>query len=140
VVIPCSGAKLDRPAPAGELYTGSLHALARRTADALTAQGGTVLILSALHGLLTLDQVVAPYEQRMTDPGAITETALRAQVAALGLADATDVILLTPAAYTAAAAAVWPHAATPLAHQGIGRQRGTLAALRNDPAQYAPAA
>ncbi|MFE0775580.1 hypothetical protein, partial [Streptomyces sp. NPDC058861] len=46
VVIPCSEAKTSHPAAAGKLYTGSLHKHARRTADALTAQGGTVLVLA----------------------------------------------------------------------------------------------
>ncbi|WP_330346643.1 hypothetical protein OG858_47440 (plasmid) [Streptomyces europaeiscabiei] len=132
VVIPCSGRKLGRPAPAGEIYTGSLHRMARRTADALTATGGTVLVLSALHGLTPLDRVIEPYDHQWTDSGSITVGELRAQAEAFGLADAESVILLTPGEYTRRAAAVWPHARTPLAHLGIGQQRGRLAALRAD--------
>ncbi|MDG9728460.1 MULTISPECIES: hypothetical protein [unclassified Streptomyces] len=64
---------------------------------------------------------------------------LRAQAAALGLTGA-DVVLLTPGAYTRRALAVWPHARTPLAHLGIGAQRGRLTALRTRPEEYAPAA
>ncbi|MGV9310475.1 MULTISPECIES: hypothetical protein [unclassified Nonomuraea] len=45
--------------PAGELYTGSYHRAARRAADALTHDGGRVLNLSALHGLVELDQMLA---------------------------------------------------------------------------------
>jgi hypothetical protein len=140
VVIPCSARKMDHPAEAGELYVGSLHTMARRTADALTAAGGTVLILSALYGLLPLTQVIQPYDHRWSDPGSITTDELRAQAAQLGLAGAEDVILLTPGEYTKRAAAVWPHARTPLAHLGIGQQRGRLAALRPHPGQYATAA
>ncbi|MFD7867001.1 DUF6884 domain-containing protein [Streptomyces sp. NPDC059783] len=129
VVIPCSGPKLSHAAPAGQLYTGSLHKHARRTADALTAHGGTVLILSALHGFLTLDQNIEPYDHTWENTGSITVEELRAQVAELGLTDA-DVILLTPGKYTQRAVAVWPEARTPLAHLGIGSQRGRLTALR----------
>ncbi|MFJ5635214.1 DUF6884 domain-containing protein [Streptomyces goshikiensis] len=129
VVIPCSGAKTSHPAAAGQLYTGSLHKHARRTADALTAQGGTVLVLSARHGLLPLDQVIEPYDQTWKDDGSITVDDLQAQAVDLGLTGA-DVVLLTPSQYTQRAIAVWPNAQTPLAHLGIGRQRGRLTALR----------
>lgn len=139
VVIPCSGPKLDRAAPAGQLYTGSLHTHARRTADALTAHGGTVLVLSALHGFLPLDQVIEPYDHTWKDPGSITVEELHAQAAELGLT-AADVVLLTPGEYTKRAGAVWPHAHTPLAHLGIGRQRGRLTALRENADHYTTAA
>ncbi|MFJ2589663.1 DUF6884 domain-containing protein [Streptomyces sp. NPDC087538] len=139
VVIPCSGPKLDHAAPAGQLYTGKLHTHARRTADALTAHGGTVLILSALHGFLPVDQVIEPYDHTWKDPGSVTTEELHAQAAELGLTGA-DVVLLTPGKYTQRAVAVWPHARTPLAHLGIGRQRGRLTALREGADQYTTAA
>lgn len=139
VVIPCSGPKLDHAAPAGQLYTGSLHTHARRTADALTAHGGTVLVLSALHGFLPLDQVIEPYDHTWKDTGSVTVEELRAQATELGLADA-DVVLLTPGQYTQRAAAVWPQARTPLAHLGIGQQRGRLTAMREHADHYTTAA
>ncbi|MER6365834.1 DUF6884 domain-containing protein [Kitasatospora sp. NPDC001527] len=140
VVIPCSGAKLATAAEAGRIYTGSLHRLARRTADALTAAGGVVVVLSARHGFLRLDEVVQPYDHTWRDSGAVTVPELQRQAAELGLTGAAEVVLLTPGEYTKRAAQVWPNAATPLAHLGIGHQRGRLAALREDPAQYATAA
>ncbi|OKI74954.1 hypothetical protein AMK11_35180 [Streptomyces sp. CB02414] len=139
VVIPCSGRKLDRPAEAGKIYTGPLHTHARRTADALTARGGTVLVLSALHGLLPLKKVIEPYDHTWKDPGSITTEELRDQASQMGLIGA-DVVLLTPGAYTRRALAVWSHAHTPLAHLGIGAQRGRLTALRTRPEEYSPAA
>ncbi|MBY8868695.1 DUF6884 domain-containing protein [Streptomyces sennicomposti] len=139
VVIPCSGPKLDHAAEAGKLYTGPLHTHARRTADALTAHGGTVLVLSALHGFLPLDQVIEPYDHTWKDPGSITVEELRAQADKMGLADA-DVVLLTPGQYTQRAAAVWPQARTPLAHLGIGQQRGRLTAMREHANHYTTAA
>ncbi|MFD4170769.1 hypothetical protein ACFWQ1_22500 [Streptomyces albidoflavus] len=39
-----------------------MHTMARQAADALVAGGGTVLVLSALHGLLPLDEKVEPYD------------------------------------------------------------------------------
>lgn len=140
VVIPCSGSKvMGHAAPAGDLYIGSLHTHARRTADALTANGGTVLVLSALHGLLTLDQVIEPYDHTWTDAGSITVDELHVQAAELGLVGAR-VVLLTPSQYTQRALAVWPHARTPLAHLGIGRQRSRLTALRESAHIYSVAA
>ncbi|WP_335983058.1 DUF6884 domain-containing protein [Streptomyces sp. CA2R106] len=130
VVIPCSGAKLDRPAPAGELYRGSLHTMCRRAADALTADGGTVVVLSARWGLVPLAQVIAPYELRMGDTGAVTAAELRAQATRLGIDRAEDVTVLAGAAYTTAARSVWSHAAAPLAgSRGIGEMRQRLAQL-----------
>lgn len=140
VVIPCSGPKLDHAAEAGKLYVGTLHQHARRTADALTAQGGTVLVLSALHGLLPLDRVIEPYDHTWDDEGSVTDDELRAQAAELGVADVQDVVLLTPSRYTEHASTVWPRAFTPLAHLGIGRQRSRLTALREHPELYTTAA
>ncbi|NMI63190.1 DUF6884 domain-containing protein [Streptomyces sp. RLA2-12] len=139
VVIPCSGPKLGHAAPAGKLYVGKLHTHARRTADALTAHGGTVLVLSALHGFLPLDQVIEPYDHTWDDAGSVTVEELRAQAAELGLTGA-DVVLLTPSRYTQRAAAVWPQARTPLAHLGIGQQRGRLTAMRENADHYTTAA
>ncbi|MBV9026425.1 MAG: hypothetical protein JO362_22130 [Streptomycetaceae bacterium] len=130
VVIPCSAGKLDRPAPAGELYTGSLHTMCRKAADALTATGGTTLVLSARYGLVTFNQVIAPYELRIGEPGSVTVAELHEQAARLHLADATDVTVLAGAAYAAAVRAVWPTVALPLAgSRGIGEMRHRLATL-----------
>ncbi|MFF5642083.1 DUF6884 domain-containing protein [[Kitasatospora] papulosa] len=130
VVIPCGATKLDHPAPAAELYTGSYHRACARAAAALTASGGTVLILSALHGLIPLDRVLSPYEMRMGAPGSITPDTLRKQARALGLDRATDVTILAGLTYATAALAVWPHAATPLAGlPGMGHHMRALAMI-----------
>jgi hypothetical protein len=148
VIIPCGAAKLDRPAPAAELYTGSYHQACARAAAALTANGGTVLILSALHGLTPLDRVLAPYDMRMGAAGSVTPDLLRQQARELGLDRAADVTILAGLSYTAPALAVWPHAATPLAGlPGMGHHMSALAAIATTeeapaatgPALYAPA-
>jgi hypothetical protein len=61
-VIACSGAKLDRAAPARELYTSQLFRKARAYAE---LHGADWLILSALHGVVEPDRVIEPYDQRM---------------------------------------------------------------------------
>ncbi|MEV7413075.1 DUF6884 domain-containing protein, partial [Streptomyces althioticus] len=147
VVIPCGAAKLDHAAPAAELYTGSYHRACARAAAALTANGGTVVILSALHGLVPLDRVLEPYEMRMGHPGSVTPDVLREQARELGLDRAEDVTILAGHNYTAPALAVWPHAETPLAGlPGMGHQLRALAAIADGeqqaaeeaPALYAP--
>lgn len=60
-LIACSAGKLDRPAPAAELYTGPVFTLAREWITARTELGAWA-ILSAKHGLVMPDQVVEPYD------------------------------------------------------------------------------
>ncbi|MFG3415833.1 DUF6884 domain-containing protein [Streptomyces althioticus] len=128
VIIPCGSAKLDHKAPAGELYVGPYHRSCRDAADALTAEGGTVLILSARYGLVTLDQEIEPYDLRMGQLGSVTVEQLREQARDLGADAAENVIILGGEAYTNAALQVWPQAATPLAGlSGMGYQRQYLA-------------
>lgn len=63
IVVGCGEAKLDRAAPARDLYTGSLFRDHLRLAVRL-ARGveGRVVILSAAHGVLDLDTVIEPYD------------------------------------------------------------------------------
>ncbi|MFD3989708.1 DUF6884 domain-containing protein [Streptomyces californicus] len=139
VIIPCGSAKLDRKATAGELYIGPYHRSCRDAADALTANGGTTLILSALHGFVTLDQEIEPYDLSMGQPGSVSVELLREQAQALGLADAQEVILLGGAKYTEAALKVWPAAHTPLAGLGsMGEHRRYLALLAEGAAEPQP--
>ncbi|MFJ6014499.1 DUF6884 domain-containing protein [Streptomyces sp. NPDC092952] len=130
VVIPCSGKKKDSPAPAGEMYLGSYHRACRATADALTADNGLVLVLSSRYGLVTLDEVLEPYEMRLRDRGAVSDLVLRAQARKLGVNTVQDVTVLAGADYVTSARSVWPHASAPLTGLGIGKQRKHLAELR----------
>lgn len=85
MVVACSGPKVDHPAPAGELYTGQLFRTS--LAAALAEAGGDrsrVYVLSALHGLVAIDDIVAPYDQRIDQAGAIVDTVLALQIAATG--------------------------------------------------------
>lgn len=137
VIIPCGAKKLDRPATAAELYTGSYHAATRRAAGQLTwgsaGGSGRIFILSALYGLLDLGspELIEPYELRLGDPGSVDPAFIAAQAAQLGISMesgyAEDVVILAGRAYGDLAATVWPHARRPLAgSRGMGDQLARL--------------
>ncbi|WP_223761749.1 DGQHR domain-containing protein DpdB [Corallococcus sp. AS-1-6] len=58
-LVGCGKAKLRHSAPARDLYTGNLFRAHLAEAEAMTPH---VYVLSALHGLLPLDEKVAPYD------------------------------------------------------------------------------
>ncbi|MFY1657689.1 DUF6884 domain-containing protein [Micromonospora sp. WMMD1274] len=131
VIVPCGAAKLDHPAPAGRMYTGSYHRACRRAADRL---GGRLVILSARYGLLTPDTVIEPYELRMGQPGAVTVPTLRAQARRLGIDVAGTVTVLAGRDYADPVSAVWPHARRPLdGTRGMPEQMALLAELARTP-------
>jgi hypothetical protein len=135
VVVPCSRAKLDTPAPAGRLYTGPLHLAARRAAERMRAR--RVLVLSARHGLVDLDTVIEPYDLAMGDPGSVVRETLARQAAALREPpDTPFVVLLLPRAYAQAVEDVWPSATNPLAGaRSRGEQLHRLSALALRPGE-----
>jgi hypothetical protein len=61
-LISCSAQKLDRPAPARELYCSALF---RKSLAYTEARCERVYVLSARHHLVALDDVLEPYEQRL---------------------------------------------------------------------------
>jgi len=63
ILISCSGPKLDRAAPAGDLYTSALFKKARSYAEAEGVPWG---ILSAEHGILWPDEEIEPYDLRLS--------------------------------------------------------------------------
>lgn len=63
-LIACSGTKAAAAAPALRLYQGDLFV--KSLAWALRQRFADVAILSAKHGLVSLDQVVAPYNESLT--------------------------------------------------------------------------
>ncbi len=70
LVLACSGMKLDRPAPALQLYRGVMYQTYRANVrpDAMPQ----VVILSALHGFIDPGLVIDPYDQVMTQRRADT--------------------------------------------------------------------
>lgn len=105
-VIPCGGQKRDLPAPARDLYVGQMfrHTLAsalesaRLDTEALGVPA-RVLVLSGRYGLVELDQVVEPYEQRMDARGAVATAVVAEQAAALGIDWGAQVYALLPRPY-----------------------------------------
>lgn len=61
-LISCSSAKLAHPAPARDLYCSPLFRLSLAYAQTTCT---AVYVLSALHGLVSLDTIIAPYNRRM---------------------------------------------------------------------------
>jgi hypothetical protein len=141
-VIPCGGSKLDAAAPASDLYTssyfrGTLAAARSEVADE------DILVLSAAHGLVTLDTVLAPYDTKMGDAGCVTSEDLALQVPELGLIDA-EVYGMLPAAYFDAldgALRFWGSFASPVyeATRGIGEHKHVAKVLADRDADQGPA-
>jgi len=65
-LIACGKTKLQHPAPARDLYTGSLFRLSMRYLTQ-TARIFSFGILSAKHGLVMPHQVLAPYQLTLRD-------------------------------------------------------------------------
>lgn len=127
-MVPCGGRKLQRPAPAGELYVGSYHRACRRAAAVLSLR--RTLILSARHGLVGLEDVLAPYDTIFGDPDAVTPDHVAAQADQRGLRAVAGVVVLAGRRYVAATRLAWPHALDPLAgSRGIGEQLARLAEI-----------
>lgn len=61
-LVACSSQKLDRPAPARELYCSPLF---RKSLAFAEARCSKVYVLSAALGLVDLDAVTAPYDRRL---------------------------------------------------------------------------
>lgn len=128
VVIPCAGRKLNRAAPARDLYTGPLFRSALAAAEAI---GDHIVILSALHGIVELHRVLDPYDLRVGDPGTVSPERVRDQLADY---QGARIIALLPQAYdqllTTATGEV--HTNPLRGSRGIGEQRARLARLAGE--------
>lgn len=65
ILISCVSKKLDHHAKAKDLYISTLFKLNLKYAEQLAPD--EIFVLSAKHGLLTLEQEVEPYEQTLND-------------------------------------------------------------------------
>ncbi len=70
LILACSQRKRPAPAPALELYDGPAYRVVRR-ALRNGVHDVEVWVLSAEHGLIPADQVIAPYDHRLTRDRAI---------------------------------------------------------------------
>ncbi|MEM8515189.1 hypothetical protein RCH14_004549 [Massilia sp. MP_M2] len=64
VMMACSATKASARAPAFDLYQGVMYKTFRACVKPLARP--EVVILSAMHGFVQADAILAPYEQRMT--------------------------------------------------------------------------
>lgn len=100
-VVPCGREKLDQPAPARYLYQGQMFRQTLQNAELAAAQDelARVVLLSGMHGLVEPDRVLAPYDQRIDGPGAVTVATLIEQAKAFGIGWRSQVVALLPRAY-----------------------------------------
>ena len=124
-LIACSAAKLGHAAPAAQLYTGQAFRLAMAAAE---RAGADVIILSALHGAVFPNLLIAPYDLSLSTMAADDRRQWAANVRhALSEYHGRQITVLAGKHY-AAAVEGWPNVSRPLAGLGIGQQ---LAALKN---------
>jgi hypothetical protein len=64
ILVSCAATKLDRPAPAADLYTSPLFRAARSYAE---ASGHPWYTLSARHGLVEPTTMLEPYDTKLAD-------------------------------------------------------------------------
>ena len=68
VIIGCGKGKKPRPAPAADLYTGAYIKASVKWARSVTIPS-RILILSAKHGLIRSNKVIAPYQASFSSTG-----------------------------------------------------------------------
>lgn len=126
VIIPCGGKKRDYPCPAGEMYIGGYHLACQRYALSRVDRE-RVFILSALYGLLGLDETITPYDLRMGKPGSVSLSTLREQVEALGIVNEKEVTALGGIEYVKMVRLLYLNVRLPLKGVGgIGKQLAWL--------------
>ncbi|MEU4898250.1 DUF6884 domain-containing protein [Streptomyces sp. NPDC044780] len=136
LVVPCSRKKAPgvQRAAARELYTGTYHRACLSAAEAMAEPGDAVLILSALHGLITPDTVIETYDVKAGDPDTVTAETLAHQALSLGV-DKCSAVVLAGTAYVDLARHVWQAPELPFAGTaGIGEQLSRCAGIIADAA------
>lgn len=129
-LVGCASQKLQRPAPARELYVSQLFRKASAYAETTCDRW---YVLSAKHGLVHPDTVIEPYDMRLgtnhrtTPPihqwGAMVRDQLAAELA--GLEDVTLIALAGEQYRVAVRDVPWP-VVVPMQGLGIGQQLGWL--------------
>ena len=124
VLISCVSSKLSRSAPARELYISPLFKF--NLAYAATLQPDAIFVLSAKHGLLALDAVIAPYNETLNtkkdaDIRAWAEKVLKG-LEKEGNAKKDEFIFLAGERYRRHLVPSLAHVQIPLAGLGLGKQ------------------
>ena len=127
-LVACVGQKLTAPAPAKKLYQSMWFRKARAYVE---AQGGEWSILSALYGLVSSEQTIAPYDCTLNTMSATERRSWTDKVLAqLAMEPGTEVVILAGRHYRAGlveALEARGHKVTvPMAGLGIGEQLAWL--------------
>lgn len=86
IVIPCGSKKRPNRSPAWNLYTGGYFRANLAWARSMTSSE-EIFILSALHGLISLDDEIEPYDLLMGKPGCVRPSLVQEQAARFGLSE-----------------------------------------------------
>jgi cytoplasmic iron level regulating protein YaaA (DUF328/UPF0246 family) len=124
-LIACSNKKLDHPAKGRDLYQGQAFKFALRASERAEAD---VIILSALHGVVALDEHIEPYDKalcNMTKAERAKWTSMTRILLKLMSAQDREITVLAGAQY-ATAVEGFPNVRLPLKGLGIGQQLQTL--------------
>jgi hypothetical protein len=111
-IIPCGARKREGRHAARDLYVGPYFRAALRWAE--TAGADRVLILSAKHGLLGLDEEVDAYDLTFGQPGAVDAGKVEQQAYLRLVRHARPVECVGGAAYRRMVRQVWPWATSPV--------------------------
>ena len=129
VLVACCGPKLARPAPAAELYISDLFRKSRAWAERF---GARWFILSAAHGLVEPDQVLAPYDVTLADQSPADRRAwndrVLGQLQAAGVDLQAPLVMLAGVNYRGWADLRLQARSAPMAGLGIGQQKAWLKA------------
>lgn len=137
-LVSCVSQKLDRPAPAADLYRSDWFNKARAYVE---ATGAPWRILSAKHGLLDPREIVAPYDETLIGKPQAERFAWGAPIAAelAELAGSRPIVILAGALYREALRCTpigrGLDFRVPLEGLFLGQQKAALVRLLNDQAR-----
>lgn len=127
VVIPCGGKKLDKPAPAHQLYIGPYFRACWEWANSI-AYHNEVFILSAKYGLIKPDYCLRPYDLRMGDKHCVDADEVREDAEFFGILG-EKMIGLGGKDYIEIMRQVWPEGKFPITGLSLGH---SLSWLKNN--------
>ena len=132
VIIPCGNSKLATAAPASEFYTGSMFQDSLRTARKLFSDD-RIYVMSAKHGIVSLDKVLEPYDVKLGMEGSIDAKTLADSLDAAGIEGTITSLLpkMYDQLFTEAAAGRFEIDHHFEGTRGIGDQKARLAKLRD---------
>lgn len=86
IIIPCGAKKVSKKTTADKMYVGSYFKMNLKFALSV-APRSKIFILSAKHGLISLNTVLEPYNLKMGEPGSVSAQTIKKQAEELNLDD-----------------------------------------------------